>query len=205
GLFLDHTYSPLEHLLTDIRRNREYRNRKLVRKLNDSGIGLTYEEVENHAGGNEVVGRPHFAAALVAQGVCTTHREAFTQYLGRDTGTYVSRYLPLPDEAIRIIREAGGLSIWAHPLGGKQIIRPARIRQTARHLKKLGLNGMEVFYSEYDREKEEVAKQIAGELHLKWSGGSDFHGANLPGFELGSGRGDLKVPDEILADLMNEL
>lgn len=204
GLFIRPHFQPLEDMLYKIRGNRDLRNRKLLRKLNDKGVPLTYEDIEYHAC-EDVVGRPHFAAALIEHGFCTNHREAFAKYLGKNSATYVSRYLPLPDEAIKMIKAAGGIAIWAHPLGGQPIVRPARIRQIARHLKKFGLTGMEVFYSEYDREKENTAKQIADELGLKWSGGSDFHGANMPGFDLGTGRGDLSVPDDILNCLTGEM
>jgi len=204
GLFIDPDCEVLNNMLYKVRQDRDFRNRKILRRLWELGINLTYEDVEHYAG-NEVMGRPHFAAALVDQGFCHDHKEAFTDLLGKDASAYVKRYLPLPAQTIDAIHQAGGTAAWAHPLGGIENPKPARIRQTASHLKKLGLDAMEVYYSEYTQEKEDLAKKIADEFYLAWSGGSDFHGNNLPDFQLGVGKGNLCVPDKLLNSLYPKL
>lgn len=204
GLHVQPESETLNSLLQTIRQNREIRNRKILDRLGSLGIKLTYEEVQE-AGGDHVIGRPHFAAALIRKGVCSNPSEAFQKYLGRDAAAYVPRYLPLPEEAIRTVHEAGGLAIWAHPAGGPHASQPARIRQVARHLKRLGLDGVELFYPDHSEDDEHAIRAICGALDLAFSGGSDFHGGNMPGIELGTGRGTLNIPLEYLTILEQRL
>ncbi|MFO7821985.1 MAG: PHP domain-containing protein [Lentisphaeria bacterium] len=200
GLFIDYENSKLGTMLTTIRHNRDLRNRKIFKKLHDLGVGITEEELEA-AAGDHVVGRPHFAAALTTKGICETSRQAFGRYLGREGAAYVPRYLPMPAETIKAIHGAGGLAIWAHPAGGPQAAQPAKIRKPARHLKKLGLDGIEMLYPDHSESDCKTIRKIGEELDLAFSGGSDFHGDNMPGIELGTGRGNLLVPDEFLQTL----
>ena len=204
GLFIDCDCAELADLLSTVRDNRDIRNRKMLQKLMGLGIPLTYEDIEQEAG-DHVVGRPHFAAALVAKGICETSREAFQKYLGRQAAAYVPRYLPLPEVAMHAIHSAGGLAIWAHPAGGPQAGQPARIRQVARQLVQQGLDGIEVFYPDHSEADMKALESIGRVLDLAFSGGSDFHGTNMPGVELGVGRGGLKIPLRYLTALTQRL
>jgi len=200
GLFIDPETPALLDLLIRIREAREQRNLAVITKLNELGVDITYEEVQLQAG-PAVVGRPHFAAVLVTKGTCGDGREAFDRYLGKGKPAYVRRYLPLPGEDIAVLHEAGGVVVWAHPLGGKSGVKPARLRQTGRALKRLGLDAVETLYSDYGADQEQVVSRIAHELELLPSGGSDFHGEALAGISLGTGYGALAVPDHFLPAL----
>lgn len=204
GLFIDYKCAALADMLSTVRDNRDIRNQKILQKLAGLGIPLTYKDIEQEAG-DHVVGRPHFAAALVAKGICQTPHEAFQKYLGRQAAAYVPRYLPLPEAAISAIHSAGGLAIWAHPAGGPQAGQPARIRQVARQLAQYGLDGIEVFYPDHSEADMKTLASIGRALDLAVSGGSDFHGANMPGIELGVGRGSLEIPLHYLTALTQRL
>ena len=199
GLFIDRTHRGLTGLLGEVRGAREVRNRRIVSILRHLGADICWEEVVASARG-ETLGRPHIAQALVKRGVCASAKEAFDRFLATGRPGCVPRYLPLPSETIRVIHEAGGVAVWSHPFGGRPRT-PAQVRQVARHLKQVGLDALEVCYSEHTREQERFVRGLAGELSLLLCGGSDYHGGNSPGVLMGTGRGTLAVPDAWLGPL----
>jgi hypothetical protein len=200
GLFLHPPHQALDRLLVGIRDNREKRNALIIAKLKALGLEVSYAEATALAGG-DVMGRLHIAKALVSRGDCKDLAEAFDRYLGGGKPAYVRRFLPLPEELIHTIHEAGGVAVWAHPLAQVRT-SPAKLRQTARFLKDLGLDAMEVHYPEFTPQETETAAAIAAQVGLLASGGSDFHGEHSPGISLGTGRGTLHVPDDLLAALL---
>ena len=97
---------------------------------------------------------------------------------------------------MRLILDAGGVPILAHPPlyhMGKD-----RLRKLVASLKEAGLIGIEAIYSTYTNQDENDMRKLADEFHLLLSGGSDFHGDNKPGLDLGTGYGRLFVPEELL-------
>ena len=200
GLFIDPREPELLAMLTKVRADREIRNHEMARRLNQLGIPITYEEVWELAG-EDLIGRPHFAAALVRRGVCATLGEAFARFLAVNQAAYVRRYLPLPPQAIAAIHRAGGVAVMAHPLGGIDHMPAARLRSLVRRVAALGADAIETVYSDHTPEDVQVARRIAAELNLAESGGSDFHGDNLAGVAIGSGHGDMVVPDSFLPAL----
>jgi predicted metal-dependent phosphoesterase TrpH len=159
------------------------------------------DEVAAESGGDDsVIGRPHIARVLVNKGVCTEISDAFAKYIGNNGPAFVRRWLPPPEEVAKAIAAAGGISIWAHPSGDH---RPpaSRIRKHAAVLKEAGIDGIEGYYSHYTPEQSDAVLQIASDLEMCVSGGSDFHGDNRPGVSLGIGKGDLKVSEAVLAAL----
>jgi len=199
GLYVQSRSAVLERLAARIREARDRRNLEMIERLHDLGLSITLDAVREQAGG-ESIGRPHMARALVAAGYCSEVREAFERWLGRGRPAYVRRRLPPPAEVIRAIHAAGGAAIWAHPAatrpGG-----PSRIRQVLRRLVPLGLDGIEVLYPDHTPRQISALHRLTTEFGLLPSGGSDFHGANIPELELGRGRGDLCVPDDWLPPL----
>jgi len=199
GLFVDPDSLLLQELLTRVRADRDGRNRKIVQALNKLGVELDLSDVLAFSKG-ETVGRPHIAAALVERGVCSDVRQAFHSLLGRDKPAFVSRYLPMPEESIRVIHDAGGVAVWAHPLAFSRKSR-GRVRAMANQLKQLGLDGLETLYPDHKPDQRRTAQILADELGLLASGGSDYHGAHSPGVRMGVGYGDLDVPDELISPL----
>lgn len=198
GYFINHKDSDLESMLKRIRDGRKIRNKEMLRKLNDLGFELTWDDVAAFAGG-DVVGRPHFAQALMARGYVTSKKAVFDLYLAKGRPAYVDRLRLPPAECISVILKAGGVPVLAHPftlkLGRKDL------REHVRELADIGLRGIEVYYPEHSREQVQEYLALAGEFELVATGGSDFHGEINPGIELGKGFGSLQVPDMVVEEL----
>ncbi len=203
GLFVDSHNQALQEMLAEIRAAREQRNQRILQLLQDQGIALSMADVEAESCQEEaeVIGRPHFARALVKNEHCENTRQAFKKFLGRNASAYVSRFLPLPAAAIHAIHGAGGVAILAHPFGGTEALPRARTRQKLQRLIKFGLDGLEVYYCDHTERQEKTAFNLAAELGLLPSGGSDFHGGNTHDIRLGRGYGGLATPDRLLPPL----
>ena len=114
GYFLDWTDPLLAQRLKTLRDSRHLRNPRIVQRLNELGIPITYEEVRALAG-TESVGRPHIARLLMEKKFVTSAKEAFDRYLANGRPAFVDRELPEPADAVRWIRDAGGVPVLAHP------------------------------------------------------------------------------------------
>jgi predicted metal-dependent phosphoesterase TrpH len=195
GLHVDHEHPALLDGLSRARRMREIRNPRIVERLTAIGKPLELAEVARIAGG-AVIGRPHFAAAMVARGYVSSADRAFESYLGRNGAAYVPKEKLTPATCIDLIRQAGGVPVLAHPdqteLAGEEL--HALVGDLARD----GLAGIEVYCPTYSHTTTREYRKIALEYDLVESGGSDFHGSTKPRIKLGRGFGRLRVPDELL-------
>ena len=198
GYMLDPAHPPLIERLKWLREGREVRNAEILDKLNQLGFGLTWEEVAAFAG-EDVVGRPHFAQALLARKRVKDKEEAFDKYLGKGKPAYADRRRMTPEDSIQLILGAGGIPVLAHPSTLK--VSYEALNKLVAELRDLGLAGIEVFYSEHTPQMVAQYLTLARELNLIATGGSDFHGAMNPDVKLGFGFGSLKVPDEVVAQL----
>ena len=179
-------------LLAAVRRYREGRReraRKILSRLKGLGIRIALEEVEEIASGG-ALGRPHVAEALLRGGHVETFNESFQRYLGHHAPAYVPKPRVALEEVTTIVREAGGVTILAHPgtLNRDHLI-PAWSRR--------GLDGIEVWHSKHDAAAIERYQGFSRMHGLLMTGGSDYHGERTPGVVIGS----VPVPDEILAPL----
>ena len=108
GYFIPAGDNPLSTALAQLQAARADRNRRIVVRLNELGIPVTFQEVEEIAGGpGSQIGRPHFAEALVRRGVVSDHQQAFDEYLAKGAKGYLSRKLYTPAEATKLMRSAG--------------------------------------------------------------------------------------------------
>lgn len=194
ALFVDERPGRVVGELTRVRRARAQRNEVMLEKLKSVGVHLRREDVERHASG--VVGRPHMAQAMLEAGVVRSFDEAFTRFLGAGGLAYVPKAKLSPTEAIRAIHADGGLAVLAHPYLLSQ--QPRQIESILTDLAGLGLDGVEVYYTEHSDKYTALVSGLARNLGLLESGGSDFHGAVKPGVTLGRGRGGLFVRGELL-------
>ena len=192
GLFIDHNCQHLEDLLCEIRKNRNIRNKRMVGKLQEMGFDITLAEVLEAAGG-ESVGRPIFAKILIGKGYFSEPQDVFDQCLKRGAPAYCTRILPSPQEAIAKIHDAGGLAVWAHPLHRSQTDR-SYLRSTLQELIKHRIDGIEAYYTSFTSSQIKAVEEVAYEFSITVSGGTDFHGTNQTGIDMGKGRGDLAVP-----------
>ena len=198
-LFLEPGGGPLQDRLGELRRARHRRNRAVARRLARLGIEIDYAEVVKKAGDGSV-GRPHFAAVMQRKGYVPDIATAFRSYLGAGAPAYVPRRLLAPDEAIALALGSGAVPVLAHPhtLG---LDTAEEYAATYRWLAGYGLIGVECFYGDYDPAARLDLERSVRSFGLLPSGGSDFHGDYKPGLRVGTGRGDLRVPDRVLDDL----
>jgi predicted metal-dependent phosphoesterase TrpH len=160
-------------------------------------LGLSYEALQEEAGGMGA-GRPHAAALLVRQGRATSIQDAFDRWLGKGKPGYVEKERLAPADALRLAVASGGLPVLAHPRSmelGDAL--PARLAELA----ELGLVGIECEYGRYSPDERAALARIAADLGLVATGGSDHHGTYKPDLSVGTGHGDLDVPDTALDDL----
>ncbi|KAF0713086.1 Aste57867_4526 [Aphanomyces stellatus] len=167
GYFCPGTDSvPLEEKLLAIRQARHKRGKEMLRKLATMGIDLNWDHVLELAG-EAAPGRPHVAEALVEAGHVANFREAFSRYLSNDGPAYAEGEHFPPQDAIRMIEEAGGISVLAHPWCCKNPIT------LVPQLAAMGIHGLEVYH---DTGKIDMYGNLATESNLLKLGGSDFHG-----------------------------
>jgi len=178
--------------------NRRERNIKLVEVLADRGIAITLEEVE--ARGRSLTGRPHFARILVEKGYAKNLEDAFRKYLGEEAPSYVQRESHTLDEVIRMVRSGGGIPVVAHPI--RLDLALEQEREVLASAKQAGLLGLEVYHSEHSASARARYAQLAKDLDLFPTGGSDFHGDAKPSVRLGEGvAGNVRVPRALLDGL----
>ena len=157
---------------------REGRIRAMVERLDTQGVSVDPERVlEIAGGGRSSVGRPHLARALVEAGHASTRHEAFDRLIGDDQPAFIPTDLATPWEALRIILEAGGLPVWAHP--PHDLVEPL-LPRFVQH----GLKGLEVYRPKNSPDLVMRLERLARAHGLLMSGGSDWHGPE-GGHELG--------------------
>ncbi|AKJ10970.1 phosphoesterase [Streptomyces incarnatus] len=158
-----------------VRDDRVPRAKGMVAKLNALGVPVTWEQVERIAAGGSV-GRPHVATALVELGVVPTVSDAFTEEWLADGGrAFVEKHETDPFEAIRLVKNAGGVCVFAHPAAAKRgrTVPEFRIAQMA----EAGLDGIEVDHMDHDADARDRLRGLAKDLDLLVTGSSDYHGS----------------------------
>lgn len=198
-LFLEPGPGPLQDRLAELQDSRNRRNRVIAERLAGLGIDISWEEVEQQAGGGSA-GRPHIAEVLRRKGYVPDIAAAFARYLGAGAPGYAARRLLPPEEAVELARRSGAAPVVAHPhtIG---LDRAAEYAAFYEWMADLGLAGVECYCSGYDPRMRRELERAVRAHGLAPSGGSDFHGDYKPGLRIGAGRGDLRVPDRVLEEL----
>jgi len=168
GYFVDHHNPTLLEALSMFREARLKRVMRIVDKLNRMNIPVTIESVLETAHGASV-GRPHVANVLVTGGHVSSYQQAFNKYIGEGRPAFEKKVEVSPEETVKLIADAGGLSFLAHP--GRSIDEATLI-----HLIKAGIDGIEVIHPSHTPQLVEHYRGIVNEYCLLESGGSDFHG-----------------------------
>ncbi len=196
--FIEPGAGPLQEELERLRADREVRNRSMAERLALLGLPLSYEEVLGEAGGKGV-GRPHFAGVLVRKGAATSIQDAFDRYLAKGTPGYVSKARVDVRDIIERAGGSGALATVAHPLSLG--LDEDELDRTLAELAEAGLAGLECHYGRYDAPTCARLVDLARRHGLVPTGGSDFHGSYKPDLSVGTGAGDLAVPDEAVEEL----
>ena len=194
--------APLQRTLMVVREKRNARNVRIMQRVRDLGLPITWDDVLRHAGdAGEVIARPHFAAALMEYGVVASIKEGFDKYLGTGKPLYFHKDGLTTSAAIELLHKAGGVAVIAHP-GLSKWSDPAILEQRLARLKReAGLDGVEAYYNKHSTAQTHDYLAIADRLGLLVTGGSDFHGdAKLDVF-LGDVYEGRPTPAEILIPL----
>ncbi|MBO4911936.1 MAG: PHP domain-containing protein [Butyrivibrio sp.] len=196
GLFIDNHDKDFVDSLSAFIDSRTTRNIKMCKKLTEeAGIPISYEELEKEFP-DTVITRAHFAKFMVEKGYVNSRAEVFDRYIGDHCPYYVGREKITPEDAVRSILKAKGVPVFAHPILCR--LSDDRLEALVSRLKDAGLVGIEAIYSTYERRDEVQIKELAKKYDLLVSGGSDFHGANKPDIDLGTGCGKLFIPEDLL-------
>lgn len=168
GYFIDYKSPSLIEMTNILKKSRIERGEKIIEKLNSLGYKISIEDVKSLSG-DDYIGRPHIARALINQGYVYTIQEAFDRFLNRGCPGYVQRYNMTIDETIQLIKSNKGMAILAHPglLKDKSIIH---------HCLLSGIDGIECIHSKHSETDVDYFTQIAKDNNLIITGGSDCHG-----------------------------
>ncbi len=191
--------SPFADELARLRADRVARNRRLIERLADLGVPITYAEVVAEARSEESVGRPHVAAVLMRHGAAESVNDAFDRWLAEGRPAYVPKARLGVGEAAALARRSGGVAVLAHPLALG--LGPTELDAAVGELAKAGLGGLEAVYGRYTPDQRVALGNLARRHDLVATGGSDYHGSVKPDLSVGVGRGDLSVPDDALERL----
>ncbi|WP_457028440.1 PHP domain-containing protein [Kitasatospora sp. P5_F3] len=157
-----------------VRTDRFRRGRAVVERCRELGAPISWEQVERIAGTGSV-GRPHIASALVEAGVVATVSDAFTHdWLANGGRADVPKHETDPATAVRLVRAAGGVPVFAHPGAVKRGRTVSD--QVIADLAAAGLGGLEVDHLDHDEETRARLRVLAAELGLLATGSSDYHG-----------------------------
>lgn len=194
GYNFDRYHPAIAAILQRAAGSRKDRAAALFDRLDELGVGVDRKYVEDLA--SETPSRKHMAAGMVKAKHVTTDDEAFEKWLNPGRPAYVQRYRPTIEDAIVAIRDAGGVSVIAHPCDdrGEHPITETRFAELAA----FGLNGIEVDHQKHDLQARAKLRSIAKNLALAVTGSSDYHGTNKIDHDLGCNLTDVEVAQNLL-------
>jgi len=195
GYFFNNSYLNIESVLEKLRLKREERNPRMIKKLNELGFDITLEEVASEAKGR-VVARPHIASVLYKKGYVSSIRDAFDRFISAGKPAFVNKDKLTPEEGIAEILKAGGIPVLAHPIYLGLTLE--KLDKLVGALVEAGMKGIETYYVEHTQDDTGNLLRLAIKHDIIPTGGSDFHGSFKPDIKIGTGRGNLFVPYEVL-------
>lgn len=192
GLYIPENQFPkIDELMKDVNVKKEESNRKLIAALNADGYDISFEKIKQSTRkGN--FNRSHIAIELTELGYTESKDHAFATLLSPEAGYYEEPDRLLFFDMVRYLKSIGAVPVLAHPflnLSEEELVELLPLAKAE------GLVGMECYYPEYDEETTRKALMLAEKYDLKYSGGSDFHGDKKPDIMLGTGKGNLKIPN----------
>lgn len=166
----------LQTLCERFQKGREEKKLLLLDFLHSKGVDITLDEVERLAGG-KIIGRPHFAQALVQRGYVKTNQEAFERYL--DTPEYheIKIFKLSARECIDAIKSSGGKASLAHPY--QLQLDDSKLEGLVKKLSDWGLDAIECYYPKHTPTQQAFYLKLTEVYGLHATGGSDFHGEKV--------------------------
>ena len=195
GYFLNLEDKEFLGWLKKLQKKRHNRTLKILSKLSDLGIDISFSEVEGEVLGN-VIGRPHIAKMIIKKGFSATMDEVFDRYLGDGKPAYVPKVGVDMVEVVKKLKANGAVVILAHP---HLISHPDdTMINIIDSLVKNGLDGLELYYPNIETRKKNKLLKIAKRRDLILTGGSDFHGLNRANIDIGMGNIPIEVFKKIV-------
>lgn len=192
GLLIEEChFDALNLFLEQIQFTKDRANYELCKKIVSAGYDIKYERIVE-SGKKGTINRVHFANELIRCGYFSTVKEAFDKLLSEEHGLYIPTKRVDFTAVLQLLHSLSIISVLAHPFLN---LDEQEIRSFITEAKQTGLVAMETDYSMFDREQAEKAKALCDEYGLLKCGGSDYHGTAKPHISLGTGRGDLRIPD----------
>lgn len=198
GLNIDPNCGELLSTMAHYRAARDTRNEKMMLLLQRQGFDITTQKLRERFP-DAVLTRAHTARYLMEHGYTGSIAEGFERYISEGCPCYVAKeYIPL-QQAIRLILQAGGSPVLAHPF--QYHFTDPELETLVRQAAAYGLKGIEVFYTTHSKEQTQHSRRLADRYGLFESGGSDFHGSNKPDISIGTGFGNLHISETLLSFL----
>ncbi len=174
GMLFDRDNSALSEVLATTRDNRLTRMNRIIARLNEAGYEISIEDVLAQLAPGATLGRPHLADALIAKKLVASRDEAFAELLHNNSKYYISHYSPTPEDAIKLIKQAGGVAVIAHPLSS---LRGRTISiESFKSMVEAGLDGIEISHRDQSEDERELLREVVARYGIIATGSSDYHG-----------------------------
>lgn len=194
GLGIKNESSSMKVLLENLQKNRVLRNEQIIEKMQNAGIDITLEEVQN-AFPNTEIGRPHLAKMLVEKKVVKNHQQAFDKYLAQGRPFFVQRIGANLDEAIVAIRESGGIPVLAHPMS--LYLSWGKLPDALQNYFERGIAGLEAYHPGAKMNDCIRLEELGRKIGYFITASSDFHGEKIRADrKLGYTAGNKKIDDK---------
>lgn len=174
GALFDRENAALAEVLSTTRDNRLTRMNRIIGRLNEGGFEISIEDVLAQLAPGATLGRPHLADALIAKKIVASRDEAFTQLLHNNSKYYISHYSPTPEDAIKLIKQAGGVAVIAHPLAS---LRGRTVSiDSFKSMVEAGLDGIEISHRDQSEDERQLLREVVEQYGIIATGSSDYHG-----------------------------
>ena len=174
GMLFDRENSALADVLSTTRDNRLTRMIRIIGRLNEAGFEISIEDVLAQLAPGATLGRPHLADALIAKKIVASRDEAFAELLHNNSKFYISHYSPTPEVAIKLIKQAGGVAVIAHPLAS---LRGRTVSiESFKSMVDAGLDGIEISHRDQSEDERELLCEVVAQYGIIATGSSDYHG-----------------------------
>tara|TARA_B110000503_G_C7091381_1_gene389594 strand:- start:194 stop:1039 length:846 start_codon:yes stop_codon:yes gene_type:complete len=174
GMLFDRDHAGLAEVLATTRDNRLTRMKRIIARLNEAGFEISIEDVLAQLAPGATLGRPHLADALIAKKIVSSRDEAFSELLHNNSKYYISHYSPTPEDAIKLIKQAGGVAVIAHPLAS---LRGRTVSiESFGSMVEAGLDGIEVSHRDQSEDEQELLRNVIAQYGIIATGSSDYHG-----------------------------
>jgi predicted metal-dependent phosphoesterase TrpH len=174
GMLFDRENNALAEVLSTTRDNRLTRMNRIIGRLNEAGFEIAIEDVLAQLAPGATLGRPHLADALIAKKIVASRDEAFTELLHNNSKYYISHYSPTPEDAIKLIKQAGGVAVIAHPLAS---LRGRTVSiDSFKSMVEAGLDGIEISHRDQSEDERQLLREVVEQYGIIATGSSDYHG-----------------------------